>query len=245
MGAAAVAAARAVGYTNAGTVEFIADEHANFYFLEMNTRLQVEHPITEMITGLDLARLQIQIAAGHPLPFSQADLSQRGHAVECRVYAEDPANGFLPATGPVLRTVEPAGPGVRVDAGVVTGDQVTIYYDPMIAKVITLAANREDATRKMDWALGQYVILGVSTNLDFLRDVMHHPVFVSGQATTHFIDEQLTPWHPPQPALPDEALIAAALFEMQAAAVVAAGGPSDDADRYSPWARTDTFRLGG
>ncbi len=194
MGQAAVDAARAVGYVNAGTVEFIADTSGAFYFLEMNTRLQVEHPITEMVTGVDLAAQQIRIAAGEPLPFAQSDLTQRGHAIECRVYAEDPDNGFLPAIGPVLRTVEPAGPGVRVDAGIVTGDQVTIHYDPMIAKVIALAATRDAAIRKMDRALSQYVILGVTTNLRFLRDVLNHPAFLAGEISTGFIDERLANW---------------------------------------------------
>ncbi len=242
MGEAAVAAAKAVGYANAGTVEFIADEQANFYFLEMNTRLQVEHPISEMVTGVSLAKMQIHIAAGERLPFTQDDLVQRGHAIECRVYAEDPANGFLPATGPVLRTVEPAGPGVRVDAGVITGDEVTIYYDPMIAKVIVLAENRADAIRKMDWALGQYVILGVTTNLSFLRDVLRHPIFIAGEATTHFIDDHLSDWQHPAPPLPAAALIAAALGELQTLPVQT--GAAEDADAYSPWARTDSFRLG-
>jgi 3-methylcrotonyl-CoA carboxylase alpha subunit len=245
MGEAAVAAAKAVGYTNAGTVEFIADEQANFYFLEMNTRLQVEHPITEMVTGLDLAKLQIRIAAGEPLSFTQADLTQRGHAIEARVYAEDPASGFLPATGPILRSVEPVGPGVRVDAGVTTGDEVSIYYDPMIAKVIVLAENRDEAIRRMDHALGQYVILGVRNNIAFLRDVLAHPVFIAGQATTHFIVNHMEPWQPSQDDLPDSALIVAALNEMMALqGQVVAAGIGDDGDLYSPWGRGDGFRIG-
>ena len=209
----------------------------------MNTRLQVEHPITEMVTGVDLPKLQIRIAAGEALPFTQDQLMQRGHAIECRVYAEDPQNGFLPATGPVLRAIEPQGPGVRVDAGVVTGDEVTIYYDPMIAKVIVLAESRDDAIRKMDWALGQYVIQGVTTNLAFLRDVLRHPVFVAGDATTHFIEERMSEWRPEAIEVPDAALIAAAINEMQGAARVASGG-SEDGDVYSPWGRMDGFRVG-
>ncbi|MEM1885480.1 MAG: hypothetical protein QXZ24_07730 [Candidatus Jordarchaeales archaeon] len=160
MGEAAVAAVRAVGYTNAGTLEFLVDAHRNFYFLEMNTRLQVEHPITELVTGVDLVKLQIRIAAGEPLPFTQADLAQRGHAIECRIYAEDPQNNFLPSVGKVLTAVEPVGPGVRVDAGVAAGDEVTLHYDPMIAKLIVLGENRQDAIGKMQWALRHYVILG-------------------------------------------------------------------------------------
>ncbi|MCQ3929717.1 MAG: acetyl-CoA carboxylase biotin carboxylase subunit [Chloroflexi bacterium] len=247
MGQAAVAAAQAVHYANAGTVEFIVAETGEFYFLEMNTRLQVEHPITELVTGIDIVKMQIQIAAGERLPFTQDDIYQRGHAIECRVYAEDPANNFLPAIGPVLRTIEPAGPGVRVDAGVVSGDEVTIYYDPMIAKLIVYAESRPDAIRKMDWALAQYVILGLTTNLQFLRDVILHPAFVMGETNTHFIDEFLTPWHPPQAVLPDEALIVAALSDL----LIPAGQPTlqsigenGDGDLYSPWSRADSFRMG-
>jgi len=244
MGEAAVKAAQAVGYVNAGTVEFIADAQANFYFMEMNTRLQVEHPITELVTGRDLAQLQIRIAAGEPLPFSQADLTQRGHAIECRVYAEDPANGFLPATGTILKSIEPAGPGVRVDAGVESGDEVTVHYDPMIAKVVVYAEDRAAAIRRMDQALGQYVILGVTTNLPFLRDVIHHPVFAAGEATTHFIDEQFSAWQPVDMELPDEALIAAALSEMLVAPPTRSVEGSIGGDPNSPWNRGDRFRIG-
>jgi acetyl-CoA carboxylase biotin carboxylase subunit len=245
MGEAAVNAARAVNYVNAGTVEFIVDNDANFYFLEMNTRLQVEHPVTELVTGVDLVKMQILVADGEQLPFSQDDLIQHGHAIECRIYAEDPENEFLPATGPVLRTVEPAGPGVRVDSGVVTGDQVTIYYDPMIAKLIVYAENRADAIRKMDWALSQYVILGLQTNLSFLRDVLQHPLFVLGEIDTNFIDKYLTPWQETAPAIPDTVLIAAALSEVivqEQHTPVANATPYSDI--YSPWARTDSFRIG-
>jgi acetyl-CoA carboxylase biotin carboxylase subunit len=189
MGEAAVAAVRAVGYTNAGTLEFLVDAQRNFYFLEMNTRLQVEHPITEAVTGVDLVKLQIRVAAGEPLPFTQADLSQRGHAIECRIYAEDPENNFLPAIGKVLTAVEPVGPGVRVDAGVTTGDEVTLHYDPMIAKLIVLGEHRQDAIGKMLWALRRYVVLGdIVTNIAFLRQVLSHPRFQAGDTTTDFID---------------------------------------------------------
>ncbi len=246
MGAAAVNAAKAVHYVNAGTVEFIVDQDANFYFLEMNTRLQVEHPVTELVTGIDLVNAQIRIAAGEPLSFSQEDLSQRGHAIECRIYAEDPSNNFLPAIGPVLRTIEPAGPGIRVDAGVVTGDEVSIYYDPMIAKLVVLAESRDAAIRKMDWALGQYVILGLTTNLSFLRTVIRHPVFGDGDATTHFIDEHLDDWNMPENSPPDVALIAAAIGEMlhNNTLLSTTGEITEDSDRYSPWLRSDGFRIG-
>lgn len=242
MGQAAVNAAKAVNYVNAGTVEFIVDSASNFYFLEMNTRIQVEHPITEMVTGIDIVSAQLDVAAGEELPFTQHEIFQRGHAIECRIYAEDPANNFLPAIGKVLRSVEPSGTGIRVDAGVVTGDEVTIYYDPMIAKLIVLAENRLNAIRKMEWALAQYVILGLTTNLQFLKDVMQHPVFIFGEATTHFIDEFLTPWTPPDAQVSDIALIAAALEEMMLTQQVAIG-VSEEGDMYSPWARSDNFRV--
>ncbi|MFQ5614767.1 MAG: acetyl/propionyl/methylcrotonyl-CoA carboxylase subunit alpha, partial [Anaerolineae bacterium] len=248
MGQAAVAAARAVDYVNAGTVEFLVDADRNFYFLEMNTRLQVEHPITEAVTGVDLVKLQLRVAAGQPLPFRQADLSQRGHAVECRVYAEDPANGFLPAAGPVLRAVEPVGPGVRVDAGVTTGDEVMLHYDPMIAKVIVLGQDREDALRKMDWALQHYVILGLTTNIPFLRDVIGHEAFRRGETTTDFVDRHFGQWQPAASAPPDLALVAAALADMieetPGEAVRDGQGAGEGGDPYSPWERLPGFRLG-
>ena len=247
MGEAAVAAVRAAGYTNAGTLEFLVDGHHNFYFLEMNTRLQVEHPITELVTGIDLVKLQLRVAAGEPLPFTQADLSQRGHAVECRIYAEDPANGFLPAIGKVLLAVEPTGPGVRVDAGVTTGDEVTLHYDPMIAKLIVLGENRADAVGKMQWALRHYVILGdVITNIPFLADVLAHPRFVAGDTTTDFVDNDFANWQPPTGDPPDLALAAAALAEVfgEPATAGAAGAMPGDGDPYSPWNGARAFRMG-
>lgn len=192
MGAAAVEAARAVGYTNGGTVEFIVDPVTrDFYFLEMNTRLQVEHPITEMLTGLDLVHWQIRIAEGERLPLAQNDLTRRGHALECRVYAEDPANQFLPSTGCLLNVVEPRGPGLRVDSGVMTGDEVTVHYDPMLAKVIVHAETRVDAIQRMQAALNEYALLGVTTNIAFLRAVLAHPEFHAGRATTTFIEHYM------------------------------------------------------
>ncbi|MCA1554072.1 MAG: acetyl-CoA carboxylase biotin carboxylase subunit, partial [Chloroflexi bacterium] len=210
MGEAAVAAARAVNYVNAGTIEFLVDAARNFYFLEMNTRLQVEHPISEAITGLDLVKWQIRIAAGERLPFAQADIRARGHAIECRVYAEDPANQFLPSIGRVLLAEEPGAPGVRVDAGVSTGRDVTRFYDPLLAKVIAHAETRADAIAKMDRALADYTILGVTTNIAFLRDVLASDAFQRGEVTTHFVDDAFANWSP-HAAMPDAALIAAAL----------------------------------
>lgn len=244
MGTAAVEAARAVGYVNAGTVEFIVDPlRREFYFLEMNTRLQVEHPITEIVTGRDLVHWQIRIASGEPLSFTQADVTQRGHAIECRIYAEDPANQFLPSTGCLLNVVEPRGPGVRVDSGVTTGDEVTVYYDPMLAKLIVSGEHRPAALRRMQTALRDYVVLGVTTNLDFLQAIIAHPEFQAGRATTTFIEHHMQDWHPTNDALIPQALIAAALVEMQAPARAAQGGDGKN-DPYSPWEKNEGFRLG-
>ncbi|MGE5263695.1 MAG: acetyl/propionyl/methylcrotonyl-CoA carboxylase subunit alpha [Acidobacteriota bacterium] len=245
MGAAAVEAARAVGYANAGTVEFIVDPTSRaFYFLEMNTRLQVEHPITELTTGLDLVQWQIRIASGESLPFAQKDLSQRGHSIECRVYAEDPSNQFLPSTGCLLKVVEPRGPGIRVDSGVATGDEVTVYYDPMLAKVIVAAENRQSAIKKMQAALREHVVLGVTTNLDFLQAVLAHPEFQAGRATTTFIERHLQDWQPEVDPFIPQALLAAALAETQTPARVPPAS-NGAADPYSPWLQSDGFRIGG
>lgn len=239
MGQAAVEAARAVGYVNAGTVEFIAAPDGAFYFLEMNTRLQVEHPVTEQVTGLDLAQLQFRIAAGEPLPFAQASVTQRGHAIECRVYAEDPHNGFLPAVGPVLRFIPPEGPGVRVDAGIQSGDAITIHYDPLVAKVIASAPSRAEAIARMQRALAETVVLGTTTNLPFLRALLAHPAFLAGAVDTGFVDAHLHDLLPPAPPPSDAALLAAALLDREAAPATV-GSPA----QADPWSRTDSFRLG-
>ncbi|MEI2693152.1 MAG: hypothetical protein V9H69_26905 [Anaerolineae bacterium] len=246
MGEASVATVRAVGYVNAGTLEFLVDPaDRSFYFLEMNTRLQVEHPITEQVTGVDLVKLQIQVAAGQPIPFRQEQVGQRRHAIECRIYAEDPANGFMPSVGRVLRAVEPVGPGVRVDAGVTTGDEVTVHYDPMIAKLIVLGEGRADALRKMDWALSHYVILGLTTNIPFLHAVINHDLFRRGEATTDFVDRYFAGWQPPAGDPPDLALAAAALAELlEGATLPAAGDGQAQGDPYSPWQHSGGYRLG-
>ncbi len=247
MGAAAIDAARAVGYVNAGTVEFIVTPGGEFYFLEMNTRLQVEHPVTEMVTGLDLAALQFAVAAGAALPFTQDDVTQRGHAIECRVYAEDPQQGFLPATGRISRFIPPEGAGVRVDAGVQAGDEVTIHYDPMIAKIIVYAPTRAQAIARMQRALAETVILGIMTNIPFLRALLAHPAFVAGELHTGYVDAHLETLLPPAPPLPYAALITAALDDRYNKApsgrVQAVPGARDD-DLYTPWSRGDGFRLG-
>jgi len=211
MGRCAVDVARACGYYGAGTVEFIVDDQLNFYFLEMNTRLQVEHPVTEQITGIDLVEQMIHIAEGKPLAIRQEDLQIKGHAVEIRVYAEDPANNFLPDVGTLHTYIRPQGNGIRVDDGFEEGMTIPIYYDPMIAKLITYGATREEAIRKMIRAIDEYTILGVQTTLGFCRYVMEHEAFRSGQFDTHFVKRYFTPEVLQKPADPTEAQLAAAL----------------------------------
>ncbi|MGH9308614.1 MAG: acetyl-CoA carboxylase biotin carboxylase subunit [Vicinamibacterales bacterium] len=194
MGQAAVAAAAAVGYTNAGTIEFLLEgegDHAQFYFLEMNTRLQVEHPVTEAVTGVDLVRAQLLVAGGAPLPWSQSDLVQRGHAVECRVYAEDPASEFLPQAGTLALYREPVGPGIRVDSGVVDGDTIGVNYDPLVAKVVAYAETRAQAIERASGALRSFPILGIRTNVSFLLALLRDPHVRSGATHTGYIDEAL------------------------------------------------------
>jgi acetyl/propionyl-CoA carboxylase alpha subunit len=193
MGAAAVAAAQAVGYRNAGTCEFLLEgdgDSARFYFLEMNTRLQVEHPVTEAVAGIDLVHAQLRVASGEKLPFSQGSLSQRGHAIECRIYAEDPAQGFLPQAGPLLLYREPQGPGIRVDSGVKQGSEVSVHYDPMLAKLIVHASTREEARRRAITALRDYAILGIRTNIPFLLRILDHHKFVDASIDTEFLDRE-------------------------------------------------------
>ncbi len=245
MGAAAVAAAQAVGYQNAGTIEFIVDPaEGRFYFLEMNTRLQVEHPITELVVGLDLVEWQIRVAAGEALPFRQAELCQRGHAIECRLYAEDPANSFLPASGPLLRFVEPTGPGIRVDSGFTTGDEITIHYDPLIAKLITHAASRPAALQKMAAALRDTALLGLTHNGPFLQAILADPDFRRGEVYTTWVEEKFGGWQPPNCALPPAVLAAAALTHSELTARSAPAAPAPGADAFSPWKAANGFRLG-
>lgn len=193
MGEAAIGVARACSYFGAGTVEFIVDEHLNFYFLEMNTRLQVEHPVTEMITGKDLVREQIWIAEGKPLSFTQEDLSIQGHAVEVRVYAEDPKNNFLPDIGKLHTYQRPQGPGIRVDDGFEEGMEIPIYYDPMIAKLIAHGATRQEAIDRMIRAIDDYRITGIQTTLDFCRFALSHQAFQSGNFDTKFVERYFSP----------------------------------------------------
>ncbi|PWT70898.1 MAG: 3-methylcrotonyl-CoA carboxylase [Chloroflexi bacterium] len=228
MGRAAISAARSAGYTNAGTCEFLLDG-ATFYFLEMNTRLQVEHPVTEMVTGLDLVRLQLAIAAGMPLPVRQEDINFRGHAIEARLYAEDPANEYLPSTGRVLFLEPPKAPGIRVDAGVATGDEVTVHYDPMLAKLIVYGADRGSAIERLRWALNHFRVLGVATNLPLLRAIADEADFAAGETSTSYLEthdfsEAVSP--PPVPPL---VLAAAALWDSLSTSSPPPAGP------YNPW----------
>jgi propionyl-CoA carboxylase alpha chain len=193
MGEAAVLVAKSCNYVSTGTVEFLMDEKLNFYFLEMNTRLQVEHPVTEMITGLDLVEEQIKIARGEKLGFTQDDLTINGHAVELRVYAEDPLNNFLPSSGTLTTYRKPAGDGVRVDDGFVEGMSVPVYYDPMIAKLVTHGKDRNEAIQKMKEAIKGYKIAGVATTLPFGTFVFEHPAFLDGNFDTHFVKNYYAP----------------------------------------------------
>ena len=238
MGAAAVEAARACGYVGVGTVEFLLDTEAPngpaFYFLEMNTRLQVEHPVTEAITGLDLVWEQIRVAEGEPLGFDQADLRIHGHAVECRVYAEDVRAGFLPAPGLLLRHRPPSGPFVRTDAGVEEGDVVPLYYDPMISKLTVWGRTRDEAIARMDRALAEYDVAGVPTTIPFCRFVMQHEAFRSGRFDTGFVDRYLTPdaLDPPAEAV-GVALLAAGLVALSAPQAATVEGDAVAASRWA------------
>ncbi len=215
MGAAALKLAREVGYVNAGTVEFMVDAERRFYFLEMNTRLQVEHPVTEMVTGLDIVHEQLAVAEGKPITIDQGKVHARGAAIECRISAEDPANDFLPSLGTITRLRFPSGPGVRNDAGIYPGFEIPIYYDPLLAKLIVWGRNREEARRRLDRALGEYVIEGLRTNLPFHRWIVRHPRFAAGEYDTGFIGEE---WKGAIPGSADEealAIIASAVQAME------------------------------
>ncbi len=220
MGQVAVQAAKSAGYANAGTVEFLVDSNRNFYFLEMNTRLQVEHPVTELVTGLDLVHLQFRIACGEKLPFRQEDVSIRGHAMECRIYAEDPDNNFFPSPGKITKLLQPAGPGIREDAGVYEGWRVPLDYDPMLSKLIAYAPDREMAIARMRRALNEYFIGGIKTNLSLFRRILEHPDFVAARIDTGFLDRMLAGGQgnpAPVNGLKEIAAVSAALFAAAAA----------------------------
>src|SRR5271163_4659158 len=192
MGEAAVQLARAGSYTNAGTVEFLVDEQRNFYFLEMNTRLQVEHPVTEMVTSLDLVKLQMRIAAGEPLPFGQEEIELRGHAIECRIYAEDPDNNFFPSPGRIVDCGIPTGPGIRLDEGIYAGWTVPNEYDPMLGKLIAWGGDRQEALTRMGRALQEYYASGIKTNVSLFRRILASRDFQEGAIYTRWLDDFLS-----------------------------------------------------
>ena len=245
MGDAATAAAKAIGYVGAGTVEFIAEQDGTFYFMEMNTRLQVEHPVTEMITGLDLVEWQLRVAAGEPLPAAQSALAIHGHAIEARIYAEDPDRGFLPSIGRISHWRMPvAGNGVRVDTGFREGDDVSPFYDPLLAKVIAWGEDRARARAALLNALDQCEVTGVTTNVAFLERVVAHHAFASGRLDTGLIDTHRDALLAPASAAPDRAWIAAALSEYQAIECAARASSTGAADPYSPWHAADAWWNG-
>ena len=239
LGEAAVRLTQQAGYVNAGTVEFLLDRDGCFYFLEVNTRLQVEHPVTELVTGVDLVHAQLLIAAGHRLSLRQEEVSWRGHAVEARVYAEDPERGFVPSPGRILRLREPHLPGVRVDSGVREGQMVPVHYDPILAKVVAWAADRPTALSRLVHALREYVVLGLKTNLAFLLAVVTHSAFQAGEVSTEFVDEAFTSWHTPDPP-PEVLAVAATVLAQQAPSGASASRAPGDLD---PWGRLRGLRL--
>jgi acetyl-CoA carboxylase biotin carboxylase subunit len=244
MGKVAAQAAKAVDYVGAGTIEFLVDSRRNFYFLEMNTRIQVEHPVTEMVTGIDLVRAQIEVAAGAPLPFRQEDVRQRGWAIECRVYAEDPENNFLPAPGKITRLREPGGLGIRNDTGVYEGFEVSIHYDPMISKLVAWGGTRAEAISRMERALSEYVIHGPTTNIEFHRWILRHPRFRAGDFDTRFIEQEFHGLPAQGEDLERVALAAAAIAALNGDVSRAAAAATPPATP-SPWraaARREALR---
>lgn len=248
MAAAAVQAGKAAGYVNAGTVEFLVEEREDgdhqFYFLEVNTRLQVEHPVTELLTGQDLVRWQLQIAQGEPL-LPQEQIVASGHAMEVRLYAEDPAKGFLPSVGTLAQWIEPTGPGVRVDAGVERGGEVSPYYDPMLAKLIVYGAGRAETLARMEQALLNFHVLGVQTNLAYLLAIVRHPSFRAGELSTRFLQKHFAHWQPPTD-IPEEILLALAAESVTALtsrpALSTPGEGETEGDVYSPWRTAGAWR---
>jgi 3-methylcrotonyl-CoA carboxylase alpha subunit len=244
LGAAAVRLAQAIGYTSAGTIEFLMDEDGAFYFMEMNTRLQVEHPVTEMVTGLDLVEWQLRVAAGEPLPLTQEQIALSGHAIEARLYAEDPERGFLPSTGTLAHLRLPApSEAIRIETGVRAGDRVTPFYDPMLAKIVAWGPDRVEALRRLHAALAATEVVGPATNLQFLTRVLHHDSFQGGGVATAFVEDHAADLLAPAPPPDDWALAIASLWllcrQRQDSARVAASS----ADPHSPWHRVDGWRL--
>jgi 3-methylcrotonyl-CoA carboxylase alpha subunit len=250
MTAAALRLAAAVDYTNAGTVEFLLGPDGAFYFLEMNTRLQVEHAITERVTSVDLVQQQLRIAQGERLAFTQEDLVQRGHAIECRLYAEDPAQGFLPATGRIASLREPCGPGRRIDSGLALHTDVTPYYDPILAKLVAYGLTRQDAIDRMQSLLRDYTVLGVTTNRQFLLEVVSSAAFANADTDTTFLDRHFATWQP-DTTIPDQIVAVAALGEFlqrsgQLGEIPASVAPTPAGENVvTPWQRYDGWRIGG
>ncbi len=246
MGAAAKKVIEVSEYNNAGTVEFLLDKNGNYYFLEVNARLQVEHPVTEFVTGIDLVQMQLSIASGEKLSLNQEQIRQKGHSIECRIYAEDPAKNFLPSSGKILFLKEPTGPGIRHDCGIYTGGDVPIYYDPILAKLIVWAESRKKACFRMSHALNDYVVIGVETTIDFLKEIIGHSEFISGKTTTNFIPQHFDGWTIKKNKNENKkiALLASALDSMRIGYTLKEN-KIQEKDSYSPWRTLGKWRLGG
>lgn len=242
MAEVAVKAARAVNYVGAGTIEFLIDDQQNFYFLEMNTRLQVEHPVTELVTGFDLVHAQIAVAEGKPMPFRQEQIVQRGAAIECRVYAEDPFAGFAPSPGPISELREPGGPWVRIDGGAYRGWEVPIFYDSLIAKLCVWGSTRQEAIRRMHRALGEYVVKPIRTTIPFHRMVMENPRFIAGDYTTGFIGQEYPNLVAPEPQNPEALALVAALAQTRRERSAAPSVVTEQ--QGSSWRMTGRWRNG-
>lgn len=244
MGQAAVTAASAVGYVGAGTIEFMLDPEGKFYFLEMNTRIQVEHPLTEMTTGVDLVQWQIRIAGGEKLGFAQNDLEQRGHSIECRIYAEDETQNFMPSCGVITRLFEPAGPGIRIDSGVYELWEVGPHYDPIMAKIISYGGDRETARQRMLRALEEYTVHGPRTNIDLHRRVLEHPSFIAGDIDTTFLDLHAADVLNATTDTPDEAFVMAALIEFMGLSARKSRQENARASSPSVWDNVGAWEIG-
>jgi acetyl-CoA carboxylase biotin carboxylase subunit len=244
MGETALKVVEVSGYTNAGTVEMLLDKNKNYYFLEVNARLQVEHPVTELVAGIDLVHAQIRLAAGEKLWLKQGQLGQKGHAIECRIYAEDPENNFLPSAGKILYMREPSGPGLRHDCGIYSGYEVSVYYDPILSKLIAWAPDRELCCKRMATALAGFPILGIKTNVEFLKEVISHPEFLAGRTRTDFITRHMSNWKPASGEdVLNDALLAAAIYSKYAGKNAAAVYKSDEIT--SPWRMMEGWQIGG
>jgi acetyl-CoA carboxylase biotin carboxylase subunit len=244
MGAAAVAVTKAADYVNAGTVEFLLDPDGKFYFLEMNTRIQVEHPVTEEVVGVDLVAEQLRIASGFPMSDRFKNLTQRGHSIECRIYAEDAGNNFMPSIGKILLYKEPTGPGVRVDSGVAQLSEVGIDYDPILAKLIVWGEDRDMARARMIRALQEYKILGIRHSTKYLADIVAHPKFASGETYTSFIETNFADWEYDTEANLETALAAAAVINANGHQKAPSGSGQPTQNDYNPWLSIGTWRIG-